>query len=54
MDLKAKLKQCNTLNEVIRTVDQEYDLDKPLGPMAKMVVTNGIEKLLITINAKKR
>ena len=53
-DLKGRLKHANTINQVIQEVNQDYNLDKELGLMSKIVVQQGIEQLLKKLNIPKR
>lgn len=53
-DLKSKLKNANTLNQVIQTVNQEYNLDQPLGIMSKVIVVEGLSSLIDKLRIPKR
>ena len=52
--LKNDLKNCATMNEVIRTVDKYYNLDQPLGALGKAAVVNGLFTALKVTNTKER
>jgi hypothetical protein len=52
--LQEKLKNANTLNQVIEVVNQEYNLDQKLGIMSKLVVVQGLTKMLDTLKVPKR
>jgi len=43
---KAELKQDKTLNEMFETLDTYYDLDKPIGVMAKSNFIQSLHRLL--------
>lgn len=51
---KDDLKNCNTLNEVLAICNKYYDLDQPMGIASKIVVVQGIQKIIKIINAIRR
>jgi hypothetical protein len=52
--LKTELKNCNTIKEVISTVDKYYNLDQPLGVMGKAAVINGVFSVINVTGTKQR
>ena len=51
---KKDLAECETLNEVLKTANKYYDLDQPMGIASKIVVTQGIIKIIKMVRAVKR
>lgn len=47
----VELNQCNTMSEVLDTVQRHYDLDKPFGLATKVMVIAGVKKILKIIQA---
>ena len=39
---------------MINVINQEYDLEAPLGPLAKGIVMSNLPKIITMIGAKKR
>lgn len=54
MEIKELIKDCKTLNEIIRTINVNYDLDKKLGITADVIVKAQIEKVIAICGIKKR
>lgn len=52
--LKNELKNCNTIKEVITTVDKYYNLDQPLGTLGKAAVINGVFSVITATGTKER
>ena len=48
-ELKEDLKGCETLNQMWATLDEYYNLDKPLGTITKGVVINNFIRNLGTL-----
>ena len=53
-EIKDELKSCRTLNEVFDVLDEHYDLDQRIGPIAKSILVNSVNKIIIMTGAKKR
>ena len=54
MEIKDLIKNCKSLNEIIYTINREYDLDKKLGITAAAIVKAQIEKVIQICGIKKR
>jgi hypothetical protein len=46
-----ELNSCNNMSEVLACVQRHYDLDKPFGLATKMLVIQGVKKILKLIQA---
>lgn len=53
-DLKDKLEECNTLNEVFDVLDDIYDLDQRMGPISKSILVRSVSKIIVLTGAKER
>lgn len=53
-DLIEELLDCESLNEMLDLLDEEYDLDKPLGNLTKKMIINSLPKLLTAAQIKPR
>jgi hypothetical protein len=53
-DIREIVKDCNTLNEIMREVNKNYDLDKKLGVIAGPMVKSYISKVIQICDIKKR
>ena len=53
-NLNKELKNCNTLKEIIATMDKYYNLDQPLGVMSKATVLSGLDSVIKITQIKKR
>jgi len=57
-ELEDELHECNTLNEMWMTLDDHYDLDKPLRPITKNVIVtnflNNFEKMIKVTRTPER
>lgn len=51
---EAELKNCNTMKEVLVTVEKYYNLDEPLGFATKILVVGGVKKIIKLIQAARR
>lgn len=47
--LKEEMKEAETLNEMWDVLDEHYDLDMPLKPIAKGMVIGGLIKHIGTV-----
>jgi hypothetical protein len=52
--LDNDLKNCNNLKEVLIVVEKYYDLRQPFGIATKILIINGIKKILQMIKAVKK
>ena len=50
----VELNQCNTMSEVLDTVQRHYDLDKPFGLATKVLVIGGVKKIIKMIQAVQK
>ncbi len=53
-DIDNLLKQCNSLNEIIETMNRYYDLDKKLGVMSKSIVIQSLNKVILICNLQEK
>ncbi len=53
-DIDKLLKQCNSLNEIIETMNRYYDLDKKLGVMSKSIVIQSLNKVILICNLQEK
>jgi hypothetical protein len=53
-DLRNIVKDCNTLNEIIKEVNKSYDLDKKLGLVSGQMVKSYIAKVIEICQIEKR
>lgn len=53
-DIDNLLKQCNSLNEIIETMNRYYDLDKKLGVMSKSIVIQSLNKVIVICNLQEK
>lgn len=53
-EMDQDLKTANSLNDVLKVIDKYYDLDKPMGLATKLIVINGVNKILKMIKAKAK
>jgi len=52
--MENKLKGAKNMREVLEIVQENYDLEQPLGIATKLVVIKGIDSVLKMIKAKKK
>mgnify|MGYP001282407746 CR=1 FL=1 len=53
-ELNKALKEAKSFNEIVKTVNIFYDLDKPLGIASKSMITGSINTIIKVINAQER
>ena len=51
--MENKLKDAKSMNEILKIVQNEYDLNQPLGIATKQIVISGLNSVLKMIKAKK-
>lgn len=51
--MENKIKQAQTMQQILDVVAQEYDLNQPLGIATKSIVVSGLNSVLKLIKAKK-
>jgi hypothetical protein len=51
--MQDKLRTAKTMNDILKVVSEEYNLNEPLGIATKQVVITGINSVLKLIKAKK-
>jgi hypothetical protein len=49
-----ELNNCNNMDQVLNIVSKHYDLSQPFGFATKIIVVNGIKKILDLVKAKPR
>jgi hypothetical protein len=49
-----ELNNCNNMDQVLNVVSKNYDLSQPFGFATKIIVVNGIKKILDLVKAKPR
>jgi len=53
-DIREIVKNCNTLNEIMKQINIEFDLDKKLGTISGSMVKSYIAKVIEICDIKKR
>jgi hypothetical protein len=53
-NMESELKQCSTMNDVLRVCNKYYNLDKPLGLAVRVVVIQGIKGVIKLIKAEPK
>lgn len=53
-EIKDELKSCHTLNEVFDVLEEHYDLDQRIGPIAKSILVNSVSQIILMTGAKKK
>jgi len=51
--MESKLKDAKSMNDILKIVQNEYDLNQPLGIATKQIVISGLNSVLKIIKAKK-
>jgi hypothetical protein len=49
-----ELNKCNNMDQVLSVVSKHYDLSQPFGFATKIIVVQGIKKILDLVKAKPR
>lgn len=52
--METKLKQAKTMNDILKTCQEHYDLDQPLGIASKAVVIAGVKQAIKLIKAQPK
>jgi hypothetical protein len=52
--MESKLQGAKSLNDIINIVNQYYDLDEPLGVIAKPMAIASVKKAVTTLKLKQR
>jgi hypothetical protein len=52
--IKQQLQGCSTLNEMLDVLNEYYDMDKPLLPIAKGLIINKLPSIIVTTGTPKR
>jgi hypothetical protein len=52
--MQDKLKSAKTMRDILDIVDREYDLTDNLGIATKIIVIQGLDKVLKLIKAKRK
>jgi len=52
--LTAKLNKARNMSEVLKAVENLYDLDEPLGIAKKILVIVGVKKIIKILDAKPK
>ena len=53
-NLNEAIKAAKSFNDIVKVVNNFYDLDKPLGIASKAMITGSLNTILTAINAQKR
>jgi hypothetical protein len=53
-ELNNDLKNARSFNDIVKTVNKYYDLDKPLGIASKAMILGSLNTILKAINASER
>jgi hypothetical protein len=51
--MESKLKDAKSMNDILKIVQEQYDLNQPLGIATKQIVISGLNSVLKIIKAKK-
>ena len=53
-DMESELKQCSSMNDILKVCNKYYNLDKPLGLAVRIVVIQGIKSVIKLIKAEPK
>jgi len=56
--IESELRECSTINQMIETIDQYYNMDHPLSPIARDLIasklTEGVSGMITVGRVPKR
>lgn len=52
--LNDDLQKCNNMEQVLKAIEKHYDLHQPFGFATKIIVINGVKKILEIVKAKPK
>lgn len=52
--MKEELKNCQSMAQILETCAKYYDLTEPLGFATKIIVIQGLDKVIKMIKAKEK